>query len=273
MPGTGRHAALIVESDDGGRDELAEIVAAIGHDAIREDLRSRPPCYVLLAFGERARETIRFLRSRLPARNPETDGHLLPIIAIGYHEASHVDIARAFKLGADDFVTRPLGAPPLLDERIRVCLERAGRSDHESCASVDALACARPKLDDARPSIVRCGSLLRVRFEGRGASLRALDGLIDLAILLAREGEEVSAAELAARTTGVLSSSPRTRTAVQKRIAAALRHEIARELPELFDHLGGEAIFLRDARRSVALRTGAFCSYRPERPVGWLVQL
>jgi CheY-like chemotaxis protein len=62
------------------------------------------------------------------------------------------------------------------------------------------------------------------------------------------------------------------RVTVQKRVKKALELVCA-ELPELWEHLGGDQIFAKQRRNPAALSFGAHCSYRPLASLNWDIKV
>ncbi len=73
------------------------------------------------------------------------------------------------------------------------------------------------------------------------------------------------------RSRGLGSPSKRARVAVHQRIKKALKL-IRRDLPALYEHLGGDRIFAHRKSSPVALHVGSFCSYKPREPMNWDVR-
>jgi hypothetical protein len=196
-----------------------------------------------------------------------------------------------------------------------------------------------------RRSFEREGSCYLVRFGPSSAAFPISEGMTDLAVLLSRESQQVSSAELCARLNGarriptvaaVELGSPlpvahgrnggdsdfvldkKARASIANRIAehrAAGRFEeaeelevhlrraidvsgktrrlgsrrdqdrvnvtkrikhalefVKRDLPELYDHFGGDSIFSH-GKVQTPLKIGAFCLYRPPTSMNWEVRV
>jgi DNA-binding response OmpR family regulator len=150
----GRHVALVIEDEPEMAAEIADLVRSFGHDHIHAetlaDARVRLDqggfCYVLLdlqikADGqsikprvESGMSLLREIRKRFPHRNAD-DMHLMPVIVISAHGKEPRNIIGAYDGGIDGFILKPLSIDGQdIGAKIRLCLERAGRSTHDACA-------------------------------------------------------------------------------------------------------------------------------------------
>jgi len=68
------------------------------------------------------------------------------------------------------------------------------------------------------------------------------------------------------------SQSNSARSTVHRRIKSAVELIMA-QLPELWEHLGGDHIFAQPRRKPAALTLGYLCSYRPASPMDWDVKV
>jgi DNA-binding response OmpR family regulator len=149
----GSHIALIVEDEPEMAAEIADLVRSFGHDSIRAETKAEALaliegggfCYVLLdmqikadrdsikAYASAGMSLLSEIRRRFPHR-ASTDMHLLPVLVVSGNAKEHDDVVRAFKIGADDFIRKPLSSDGTdLDAKIRHCLEQAGRAHHGLC--------------------------------------------------------------------------------------------------------------------------------------------
>jgi hypothetical protein len=78
------------------------------------------------------------------------------------------------------------------------------------------------------------------------------------------------AIDITGKTRHLGSRRDQDRINVSKRIKLALEL-VKRDLPELYEHLGGENIFSR-GKIPTTLRVGAYCSYSPPTPMTWEVR-
>ncbi len=383
-----RHVALLIEDDPKTAEEIVDLLLAIGHGVIHvttkralDMLDQVEFCYVLLdlesldlltertsvgARIEAGQTLLREVRGRFEARTIDGRHHFLPIlILIVRGHSEHNTAVNGIVNGANAFVTKPLAHNAELTANVYECLDKAGRATHEHCPIATARAKGLPAGSgqtptapsesegprvNSNPTLVREGASIRIEFGGQRAVFAPLEGFSDLAILLLREGEDVSANELFTRraraglysTTDVDEATPESpgaaggpgrdsdpvfdeealrgiresiarlraegtveaieqaeelekrylkpaldvrgrarglgspsksaRVAIQKRIKKALEL-IRRDLPELYEHLGGEQIFAHRKSSPVALHVGSFCSYKPREPMKWDVRL
>ena len=149
------HRVLIVEDDPAARAILEELVRSRGDSpravgTVEEAMRALVEelfCYVLLdqqlpsvegaepmlGGGERILVAIRKLDGR---RNAE-GFHVTPVIVLTGYSSNPDFVSKMYDLGASGFIAKPL--PPNLEkllDRIRTCLARGGRGEHEGCAGL-----------------------------------------------------------------------------------------------------------------------------------------
>lgn len=148
-----RHTALIVEDEPEMAAEVADLLRSFGHDHVHvetlADARTRLNeggfCYVLLDLQikadsqsikprvESGMSLLREIRQRFPHRSAN-DMHLMPVLVISGHGKEPKNIISAFKDGIDDFLMKPLSTDGQdVGAKIRRCLERAGRGEHDAC--------------------------------------------------------------------------------------------------------------------------------------------
>jgi DNA-binding response OmpR family regulator len=232
-----KHIALIVEDNDAIAEGLIELVELLGHIAKRVSSKEAAlkllndgvvPCYVLLdleiktkatSIGSRieAGQTLGIeIRARFPGKTEDGRCHYVPILIVSAHDETDT-IVKGILDGADGFVNKTLSRNTVpLGERIRMLLEKTGRTKHKDCAhahekaraqavaaesssaSIPALAsvAARPT---SRSLIVREPTCFRIEFAGTSKAFKLLEGFADLARLFLNEGKEISSMELARR--------------------------------------------------------------------------
>jgi CheY-like chemotaxis protein len=163
---------LVVEDDDTIATVLEEICGSLGFACrraktlaeVRAAVEEGGYCGVLLDLqipaDEHARPLVGSgetalaeLRKRDARRNPATDCHELPILAVTGYSTVTEFVARLFKAGVDEFIPKSFddGSGKSFAERldavldmIRGCFARAGRTDHAQCAALAAAAGAAP---------------------------------------------------------------------------------------------------------------------------------
>ncbi len=149
----GSHIALIVEDEPEMAAEIADLVRSFGHDSIRAETKAEALvliegggfCYVLLdmqikadrdsikAYASAGMSLLSEIRRRFPHR-ASTDMHLLPVLVVSGNAKEHDDVVRAFQIGANDFIRKPLSSDGTdLEAKIRHCLGQAGRAHHGIC--------------------------------------------------------------------------------------------------------------------------------------------
>ena len=147
------HTALIVEDEPEMAAEIADLLRSFGHGHIhvesladaRTALDRGGFCYVLLDLQIKADSqsikprveygmaVLREIRQRYPVHGPERT-HLMPVIVISGNGKEPHDIIGAFRDGIDDFILKPLGTHGQdVGTQIRLCLRKAGRSEHGEC--------------------------------------------------------------------------------------------------------------------------------------------
>ncbi len=152
--------ALIVEDDPPMAETLKNYVASLGHewlhavtlDDAREALAHGGFCYALLDMQIPPRDgappivscgetVLRELRAKLPSRN-EAGHHRFPIIVVTSYSRDPEYVTRMMKMGADDFVAKPIASQSVVPDKVREALEAAGRSSHAACAAMTPSAAA-----------------------------------------------------------------------------------------------------------------------------------
>lgn len=193
---SGQHVALIVEDEPEMAAEIADLLRSFGHDHIHvetkaaaiEALDAGGFCYVQLDLKIKPDEKsikpridsgmtlLEEIRARYPSRNSH-DIHLMPVIIVSGQAKEHEDVVKAFQKGTDDFIRKPLGLDNQdIGSKIRQCLERSGRRDHEACRAMSAQAAGRANADDmGKPGFTHTADYSEVTSNG---TLYLFDGTI-----------------------------------------------------------------------------------------------
>jgi DNA-binding response OmpR family regulator len=148
------HTVLIVEDDPLIAKILAELAASLGHAAIiattlaevRAAAMKGGYCYVLLdmqipadagsnAYVGSGETALTILRARDATRNA-AGRHLVPIVVVSSYSTDPDFVSKMYDSGADGFIAKPFGDGVKVIEKIRVVLERAGRTSHDECPGV-----------------------------------------------------------------------------------------------------------------------------------------
>jgi DNA-binding response OmpR family regulator len=156
----GQHVALIVEDEPEMAAEIGDLLRSFGHDHIHVETKTAATealdaggfCYVLLDLKiktdeksikprvEAGMSLLEEIRARFPRRNSH-DIHLMPVLVVSGQAKEHEDVVKAFQKGADDFIRKPLGLDNQdIGSKIRQCLERSDRRDHDECSIMSAQA-------------------------------------------------------------------------------------------------------------------------------------
>jgi CheY-like chemotaxis protein len=249
---TTAHRVLIVEDDPPTADLLAKFVRSIGMtthiasslEEVDAALAAGPFCCVLLdrqipftagsfalkSTGDAAQKRIRAVD---PRRNA-TDQHVLPILVVS-GAASGLPatqqaafISRNLRDGATAYIPKPVDAETLTSE-ILAALDRAGRSDHASCAALLPPA-KEPESSDSVAVLVldgiRAGRRMTFLVNKRRRDLP--DQQFIALLRLAAERSRGSEAYLPPRDLGVLRA---------REIPSRIRTVVAGAVPEGFSIL------------------------------------
>jgi CheY-like chemotaxis protein len=151
-----KHVALLVEDEPEMAEEMGELLQSLGYDHIHAATQEEALalmlkgefCFVLLdlqiklnadsirARVEAGRTLLQKMRERYPGRNAR-DYHLLPILVVSGQAKEHDDVVNTFKVGADDFIRKPLSdnREPI-EVKISESLRKSGREHHVDCSSI-----------------------------------------------------------------------------------------------------------------------------------------
>jgi DNA-binding response OmpR family regulator len=162
VSGVPGHRVLIVEDDERTAEDLRALLVSRGdvpvvahtvEDALAALAKGRF-CYCLLdqqlptrageppllGGGERILAAVRAADGRRHGHF-----HVLPVIVLTSYSGHEDFVSKMYDLGASAFMSKPLtGNMEKLLDKVRVALERAGRSAHEECAALAAPAAETP---------------------------------------------------------------------------------------------------------------------------------
>jgi CheY-like chemotaxis protein len=187
-PAPAGHTALLVEDDPEMAEELLDLLRSLGHRAVHVPSQQEAChlisthddlCYVLLDLQilaqpgsikplvEAGLGVLQHLRQECPQRNGQGE-HRLPALVMSGHAKDAPWVVRAMRLGADDFVVKPLSEnrEPLGD-KIRRVLTASGRDDHRDCSSLTHQSRARARPNLPPPPSPRPGGYCRAIENGR----------------------------------------------------------------------------------------------------------
>ena len=169
------HRALVVEDQPSELRKLEALVRSRGDrpravatvDEALAALAEETFCYVILdqqlptSVGEEPMlgggERVLIAARKIDHRRNADGFHLLPVLVVTGYSKEPDFVAKMFDLGCDGFLAKPLdqNVEKLLD-RIRVCLGRAGRLEHEGCGGKEERA--RPAVPSARVRLAMDGT-------------------------------------------------------------------------------------------------------------------
>jgi DNA-binding response OmpR family regulator len=178
---------LVVEDDAATRASLGEILAARGDDprlvgTVEEAVAALDEvtfCYLLvdqqlprdarspalIGGGERVMAHAR----KKDRRRNEADFHVLPIVVLTGYSSDSDFVSKTHELGGDTFMNKPVTEDRIetLLDKIRVCLERARRLDHEACAGLALRPAPAEGAAEERAAESVHVALDAARYEGR----------------------------------------------------------------------------------------------------------
>jgi CheY-like chemotaxis protein len=244
------HCVLIAEDDPAMAQNLASFVASLGMrsriastlEEIDQAIAEGGFCCVLLdkqlpvtkgaaAYAATGDTGLAHLRAYDPRRN-ERDHHLLAIVIVTGVSQKDTFINDNHRRGATSFVAKSeLDADRIAGE-IQGALDRAGRSDHAACASIEASRASDPRVPSRPPSPdtvplvldgVRIGR--RTSFLVAGKRRDLVDSFFVVLLRLAAPRARGSQIAVSKADLGILRSPE---------IPSRIRDEVASALPEHF---------------------------------------
>lgn len=202
----GRHLALIVEDEPLAAEEVAETVAALGHEPLHVDnreqaieaLRKHEVCYVLLDRQIKGRpdsvqprveagdSLLEEIRRVFPGRW-RGGNHALPVLVMSGNAKERHDIRRTFTNGGDDFIFKPFSENGLpFPDQIAEALKKSGRERHECCAAAHREARAANDAVSIAISGRESGKRTEILVAGRSVLLTGASFVLFLLLVRAR---------------------------------------------------------------------------------------
>lgn len=187
----GAHRVLIVEDYQPTAEDLADLVRALGCEPVMVDnkrdavavLNTQTFCFVLLDLeikvepdsirGHEIAGTTLLAKIRDLYPDHSGSGHRLPVLVVSGHVFEAESAVGAMRDGADDVIQKPIKDRRLVTDRIRQCLVRCARADHEDCIALPARVAPHP--DTIEISIPGDRDKRRTRVVVRGVELALTD--------------------------------------------------------------------------------------------------